>query len=59
MNYNTINSKNFVAQCKKFGNNLVVVKSSSDDTEYKSMVIEIVGQLERQHCNYVLRTENQ
>lgn len=59
MNYDTINSNNFVAQCKKFGNSFVVVKSNSEDTEYKNMVIKIVGEMERQHCNYVLRSQYQ
>ena len=53
MNYN-----NFVKQCKIFGNNFVIVKSNSDNADYKSMVVEIAGEMDKQGCNYVIRSED-
>tara|TARA_Y100001972_G_scaffold58653_1_gene71926 strand:+ start:832 stop:2439 length:1608 start_codon:yes stop_codon:yes gene_type:complete len=53
-----MNYDNFVKQCKIFGNNFVIVKSNSDNADYKSMVVEIAGEMDKQGCNYVIRFED-
>ncbi len=54
-----MNYANFVTQCKKFGNDFVVVKKVSDDGGYKNRVVNIIGEMEKQQCNYILRLENE
>lgn len=54
-----LNYYRFVEQCKKFGNNFVVVSRAEPSKEYEEMFTEITIEMAKQGCGWTRRCESE